>query len=416
MTGVSSGDTLGRRKRGQGGIAAVGSPRPQPCTARRASTVRVLHGHVLKMLARLPEASIDCCVTSPPYWGLRDYGLPPQVWDAGEGCAHSWSEAGFCNLCKAWRGQLGLEPDLDLYLRHVVEVFRQVRRVLKPTGTLWLNLGDAYNSATSAPRRPSAGSVSYWRSAGAMGDRRLRVPGLKPKDLVGLPWRVALALQADGWYLRSDVVWAKPNPLPEGVTDRPVRSHEYVFLLTKSERYFYDAEAVRESTPVRAGHPRGAELVGHKQRSVWTIPTRGYRGAHFATFPELLVERCIRAGSSEFGCCSSCGAPWRRQVRASYLPTGGRTTNGPRSCERRHESPGFPTRLRRVVRSATWVPGCGCGEPPKPALVLDPFAGSGTTLAVAGLHGRDSIGVELSRAYLVLIESRLRHQRTLSAS
>jgi DNA modification methylase len=308
-------------------------------------------------------------------------------------------------------GQLGLEPSPELYVGHMVEVFRELRRVLKPEAAVWVNLGDCYNAATNAPRRPSANNVGYWQAGGSMGDRRVRAADLKPKDLVGIPWRVALALQADGWYLRSDVIWSKPNPIPEGVRDRPVRSHEYLFLLAKQPRYFYDAEAVRE--PAAGEAPSQQPVIGpalrrgRAQRSVWTLPTQRYHGAHFATFPERLVEPCILSGTSAAGCCPRCGRAWQRQVCTSYANPGNRRSNGPRSIERRHESPGFRKRLVRLVEGEAWRPACTCGADPVPATVIDPFAGSATTLSVARRLGRRSIGIELSSEYIGLARRRL---------
>jgi hypothetical protein len=244
-----------------------------------------------------------------------------------------------------------------------------------------------------------------------MGDRRVRAKDLKPKDLVGIPWRVALALQADGWYLRSDVIWSKSNPVPEGVRDRPVRSHEYLFLLASQPRYFYDAEAVREAAAgagrINQPAPAGAVRSGRAQRSVWTLPTQRYHDAHFATFPERLVEPCILAGTSAVGCCPRCGRAWRREVCTRYVNPGNRRSNGPRSVQRRHESPGFRKRLVRLVEGEAWRPDCNCNVDPIPATVIDPFAGSATTLAVARRLGRGSIGIELSADYVDLARRRL---------
>jgi hypothetical protein len=246
-----------------------------------------------------------------------------------------------------------------------------------------------------------------------MGDRRVNASGLKAKDLLGMPWRVALALQGDGWYLRSDVIWAKPNPVPEGVHDRPVRAHEYLFLFSRQPRYFYDAEAVREGSDVDATDKRtrareAAVRRGRAQRSVWSIPTQRYQQAHFATFPERLVEPCILAGSSAAGCCPACGSAWQRTVCVRYVNPGNRTSNGPRSAERRHESPGFARRLIRLVEGEAWQPTCDCGRPRVPSTVLDPFVGSGTTLAVARRLGRRGIGIELNASYVDLARERVR--------
>jgi DNA modification methylase len=411
--------------------------------AYRDQAVSVYAGDVRSVLASLPESSVDCCVTSPPYWGLRDYGIPAQVWGGDPRCRHRWDAAASCWRCGAWLGHLGLEPTPELFVQHMVEVLREVGRVLKPSGTLWLNLGDCYNAGTAAPRQPSLDRVGYWQAAGSMGDRRVHAIDLKPKDLVGIPWRVALALQADGWYLRADLIWAKPNPMPESVSDRPTRSHEYVFLLSRQPRYFYDAEAIREpcaSGPsdlrkMREQLPRiggkHKELVdpfskasartnigrmrsvgdpsGRNRRSVWTIATQPYRKAHFATFPERLVEPCILAGSSGGGCCPGCGAPWQRMLEVEYSNPGNRSTNGPRSVERRFETPGFAVRLERHARTLGWRPTCSCEGPgAHPAVVLDPFAGSGTTLAVAKRLGRRAIGIELNPDYVELIKDRCR--------
>jgi DNA modification methylase len=324
-------------------------------------TWHFLTGDVRERLTELPDASVQCCVTSPPYWGLRDYGID---------------------------GQLGLEPTPDAYVQSMVEVFRDVRRVLRDDGTLWMNIGDSYagsgpsgasyQSETTKRREAGNGMDGAFRVSKKLAERGLSYankkpvapPGLKSKDLVGIPWRVAFALQADGWYLRSDIIWNKPNPMPESVTDRPTKSHEYVFLLTKSARYYYDAEAIREEGKdwttggpgvgiketqhygvgnggnaglkgIAARYKTGEQAAGRNCRSVWTLTTQPYPDAHFATFPEALPERCITAG----------------------------------------------TKLGDTV--------------------LDPFAGSGTTGQVAVQLGRSFIGIELNAAYADLARTRI---------
>jgi DNA modification methylase len=415
--------------------------------AYRDQAVTVYAGDVRSVLGFFADASVDCCVTSPPYWGLRDYGIPAQVWSGDPGCQHAWNDTAFCRRCGAWLGHLGLEPSPDLFVQHMVEVLREVRRVLRPSGTLWLNLGDCYNAGTTAPRRPSHDRVGYWQAAGSMGDRRVHATDLKPKDLVGIPWRVALALQADGWYLRADLIWAKPNPMPESVSDRPTRSHEYVFLLSKNPRYFYDAEAIREpcasgpsdlrkmgeqlpriggkhkelvdrlskaSAGTNIGRKRSVgDPSGRNRRSVWTIATQPYRKAHFATFPERLVEPCILAGSSGGGGCSRCGVPWQRVLEVGYRNPGNRSTNGPRSVARRHETAGFAVRLERHATTIGWKRTCSCeGAGANAAVVLDPFAGSGTTLAVAKRLGRQALGIELNPDYVELIKERCKRAQS----
>jgi len=309
--------------------------------------VTLYHGNCVDVLRGLPEQSVHTCVTSPPYWGLRDYGNPDQ---------------------------LGLEPTPDEYVARMVEVFREVRRVLLDDGTLWLNLGDSYaTQGTAGPQRDTSGGLSCGRDLGTRGKQGSRItsagifrqipPGLKPKDLVGIPWRVAFALQQDGWYLRSDIIWSKPNPMPESVTDRPAKAHEYLFLLTKNARYFYDADAVREAQSpeslkrysygfntvemeANGERPNTAEDIqpnqlGRNRRSVWTIATQPFSGAHFATMPPQLVRPCILAG-----------------------------------C-------------------------------PKDGTVLDPFSGAATTALVARDHFRSAIGIELSEEYLQIAVDRL---------
>lgn len=219
-------------------------------------------GDALDVVGRMPSNRFRCCVTSPPYWGLRDYGPPNQI---------------------------GAEQQLEDYIENLRAIFRQVRRTLRKDGTLWLNLGDSYTSGNRTWR-----DADKKNPARAMTYRPPTPKGLKGKDLIGVPWRVAFALQADGWFLRSDIVWHKPNCQPESVKDRPTRAHEYVFLFSKSEQYFYDYEAVREASDA------GRSL--RNRRTVWTINTEPFAGAHFAVFPTKLVELCVLAGSERGDC------------------------------------------------------------------------------------------------------------------
>jgi DNA modification methylase len=297
--------------------------------------VRIITGSCLDVLSTFPAESVNCVVTSPPYWGLRDYGVD---------------------------GQLGLEKTPDEYVSNLVAVFREVRRVLTSDGTCWLNLGDSYASDFKGSGGPSKKQLT---NAGSFynGNQRLN-HGLKPKDLCGIPWRVAFALQADGWYLRQDIIWHKPNPMPESIRDRCTKAHEYIFLLTKSERYWYDPDAISEPALfagsikdytgdqknnssdqiMQATRPRGRKITvtdTRNKRSVWSIPSQPYPDAHFATFPEEIPRTCILAG----------------------CPSGG--------------------------------------------TVLDPFAGAGTTGLVARKLGHPFIGIELNPQYAEMARRRI---------
>jgi|TARA_R100000084_G_scaffold97552_2_gene51515 DNA modification methylase len=253
----------------------------------------ILQGDVIERLKDIEDNTIQCVVTSPPYWGLRDYGED---------------------------NQLGLEETPEEYVENMVNVFREVRRTLKDDGTLWLNLGDSYNTTQAGNKTWGDGVGSNKQYAkGIIPKKRNKTLGLKPKDLVGIPWRVAFALQQDGWYLRQDIIWHKPNPMPESVTDRCTKSHEYIFLMSKSANYYYDAESIKEKTITNDNINRDREttrlnntpgrtrMEGLKtnnyekrnKRSVWKINTKPYKEAHFAVFPEKLPELCIKAGSKE---------------------------------------------------------------------------------------------------------------------
>lgn len=213
----------------------------------------IIESDAILALQKLPSASVQCIVTSPPYWGLRDYGI---------------------------KGQIGLEEKLQQYINRLVSVFAEAKRVLRDDGVFWLNIGDGYTSGNRGYRAPDKKNP-----ARAMSVRPDTPEGLKPKDLLGIPWRLALALQADGWFLRSDIIWNKPNAMPESVKDRPTRSHEYVFMLTKKEKYYYDYQAIKEN--------------GRNKRTVWNVNTAPFAEAHFATFPPALIEPCILASTKE---------------------------------------------------------------------------------------------------------------------
>jgi DNA modification methylase len=299
--------------------------------------VEILQGDCLASLARLPDESVHCVVTSPPYFGLRDYGVD---------------------------GQIGLEPTPDEFVAKLVAVFREVRRVLRDDGTLWLNLGDSYASDSKGTGGPSAKQLS---NAGSRYQSVKCEHGLKAKDLCGIPWRVAFALQVDGWYLRQDIIWHKPNPMPESVRDRCTKAHEYIFLFAKSEKYYFNSEAMKEpavsaqgkgatgrgrqdyalasgkNTTPQQDHSSwtGGDGVSRNKRSVWTVTTKPFKGAHFATFPPDLIEPCVLAGA----------------------PQGG--------------------------------------------TVLDPFGGAGTTGLVAARHGRNAVLCELNPDYARLARERI---------
>ena len=476
-------------------------------------TVEIICADARDALAAMPDGSVHACITSPPYWGLRDYGLEPVVWGGDEGCEHEWAaplppkpgrgnasgdfstsaltnpdrqdelpraqdSGAFCRRCNAWRGSLGLEPTPELYVEHIVQVMREVRRVLRDDGVLWLNLGDSYASGKGTCYNPGGGDGSLGKlrkEAGAhpldRGNKStLTASGLKPKDLVGIPWRVAFALQADGWWLRSDIVWSKPNPMPESVTDRPTRSHEYLFLLSKSARYFYAAAAIREplapasieriSQPtfdqqnggpkdyaktgvnrhrsarkalegLAASHkgshfdkgktaehqlgrassaPRQDNPAARNRRSVWEIATQPYPKAHFATFPEKLVEPCILAGTSERGCCPECGAPWERVVEKGELrehpDREGRSVRNVAFDGDGYSETGGTLGLTRDSQTVGWRPTCKHGAEPAPCRVLDPFAGSGTVGLVAERLGRHSVLIDASEEYCEMARHR----------
>ena len=360
-------------------------------------TIKILRGSCLDTLKTLPEQSINTCITSPPYWGLRDYGTAE--WEGGdEDCDHK-EEKGFnkqnlaaladkfdphknprnpnaydtgkdvaipnfknqCGKCGATRkdSQLGLEETPEEFVENLVQVFKEVKRVLRDDGTVWLNLGDSYSGSGKGP----SSSLNKAHHDLEKTHSKIVPDNLKPKDLVGIPWRVAFALQADGWYLRQDIIWHKPNPMPESVQDRCTKAHEYIFLLSKNPKYYFDNEAIKEDSSESSksrlnqdiknqtgsdrvpgkknGNMKAVGGLKRNKRSVWTVTTKPFKGAHFATFPYDLIEPCVLAGCPEGG------------------------------------------------------------------TVLDPFGGAGTTALVANNHNRNAILIELNKDYIDLATERL---------
>lgn len=260
------------------------------------------------VISTLPDQSVNTVCTSPPYWGLRDYNNQPTVWGGDSGCDHEWGDrkvtrgpsGQVCTKCSAWLGQLGLESDPYAFVDHLVEIFDGIKRVLRDDGTVWLNLGDSYaNPGIQTSALSSTGGFTGDRvrsgKKGAMQSILRSIPdGVKYKDLIGIPWMVAFALRAKGWYLRADIIWYKSNPMPESATDRPTKAHEYIFLLSKQEKYYYDATSIREESTT--GYDSKSGIPGRNKRSVWNVNTKPYKGAHFATWPEDVVRPMVLAG------------------------------------------------------------------------------------------------------------------------
>jgi DNA modification methylase len=478
---------------------------------------QIITGECRDVMSRLAleGVKVNCVVTSPPYWGLRSYGTKPVVWGADPRCAHEWGpglltdtrgiqigsaatsdargheRGNLCCRCGAWCGELGLEPSVGLYIDHMVEVFRLVRELLHDDGVAFVNIGDTYITRPNGGIGENStingqGSQMASREASSVLSRQRHRGSLKLKDMALVPQRLAIALQADGWWVRQDIIWHKPNPMPGSYRDRFTTAHEYVWLLAKSERYFFDAEAVKEpaspNTHARMGrahngyHAPGQDrhsgilaprenagvnpkarsrrpggwaeegshrdLVGRydrvkqndsfsaavvdvvgmrMKRDVWTIPTTPYSGSHYATFPEELVEPCILAGTSAHGHCSSCGAGWTR-VMGDPVPAEGRGSGnkerrdrsqfggvppiGNEAIGKQNQAFGVPWQPSVPV-TAGWEPGCECGVPAAPAIVFDPFMGTGTVARVAARLGRNYLGCDLDAKNEALQDERL---------
>lgn len=457
-------------------------PTAEELKALSSANVRILIGDCRALMKTLPANSIQCVVTSPPYWGLRDYGIEPSIWGGSEDCAHEWGDAvraanannvpgpnglygkngnghrnkeagAHCIHCDAWRGAFGLEPDYQMFVEHAVEIFREVKRVLRPDGTVWLNIGDSYATGAGRVRaspgggeqgerwrgghegehgpswfdRPSLGESSQFadRKVSGIGPmtqpNRMPQVGLKSKDLCGIPWRVAFALQSDGWWLRQDVIWSKPNPMPESTRDRCTKAHEYIFLLSKSERYFYDADAIAEEASPNT-HDRGnvsAAADGRKfapngsgtknngsfdaamaimpefrnKRSVWEVATQPFPEAHFATFPPALIEPCVLASTSARGCCVNCGTGWQRVTRKvetgkmQKMPDGMATyAGGHTAIHKDGREKGAAGNAVMAAETIGWYPLCKCEG--LPALPSYPAKPSRTKLADEAAYKR----------------------------
>jgi DNA modification methylase len=412
-------------------------------------------GDVVDVLRLLDADSVHCVVTSPPYWALRDYGIEPTEWPEV-----TYSPLpGFDLTVPPAVCAIGLEEDQYAFVGHLVQVFREIRRVIRPEATVWVNIGDSYASKKGGDT--DSGFNSRWHGYPQERGKqsatngafplidRANASGLKQKDLVGIPWLLAFALRTDGWWLRAENIWEKANPMPEAVSDRPARAHEQVFLLAKSARCFYDYVAVREPTALPSGGRQRAALRGEKDyvgagfkdyhdgrtdrhqehqparrnlRSVWRIASQPYTGAHFAVFPPALVRPCILSGTSAGGCCAACGTPWepineKRTLGRHELPHDHPEYRPARYVGKHDETNGGGQRYLDVV-TVGWKPACRCGSSAgsRPCVVLDPFMGSGTTALVARELGRHAIGIELNPEYARLAASRLAQRSLLTGT
>ena len=418
-------------------------------------------GNCLETLQKIDDQSVNTCITSPPYWGLRDYGTAE--WEGGDpNCDHkvgretrgglsdkqkttkgSFGDEAIknnqpCPKCGAIRkdSQLGLENTPEEFVENLVKVFREVKRVLKDDGTVWLNLGDSYSSGgrTTTTNQTLRGDKNYGVT------RPKPSEGIKPKDLIGIPWRVALALQADGWYLRQDIIWHKPNPMPESVKDRCTKAHEYIFLLSKNVKYYFDYESIKEDAVGNSpnnkkphkhqGQPfsRTKENLVNIQavekrnkRSVWTVTTKPFKGAHFATFPMDLIEPGVLAGCPE-KICVDCNTPYVRQVESRRFKRNDLPKDDPRYRPNTYDGSykninGKADAGYTETKDLGLQKQCDCNtNETKAGTVLDPFGGSGTTAIVANKHNRNAVLCELNEEYVGIAKERITNTLGMMAS
>lgn len=435
----------------------------------------IVQGHVLEQLQMLPDECIDCIVTSPPYWALRDYKTEPQIWSTHtrSNCKHLWRTAtkkwhsdrgknprkevfsdefqtegtkhATCELCGAWNGSLGLEPTPGEFIEHLCQVFDEVKRVLKKTGTLWVNLGDTY----SAQRWSNNKGTSFMRTGKSAEEREPieKESGLPDKCLVQIPARFAIAMTDRGWILRNEIIWHKPNCMPSSVKDRFTVDFEKMFFFTKNKKYHFETQEEEAKYDGRKdlmmkGSPKYKESVmpgqpehsmaarGHvrwrksknpwegmirNKRCVWTIPTKPFADAHFAVFPEKLIEIPIKAGCPEF-VCNKCGKAREPIIKSQYQKREvkwhpekyGDIDEQNKRLGRLQPPPGIKNTSKKIGYSD-----CGCNVGWKPGIVLDPFMGSGTTAVVAQRLGRQFIGIDLNEEYIKIAKKRIGQNRTL---
>lgn len=434
--------------------------------------IEVFFGDSQGVLKTFKDKSVHCVVTSPPFFGLRDYGTA--FWVGGDHlCSHNPQKPdggdrsdrtlplgrgglykSVCGLCGAVREdmQIGLELSPKEYVDRLVGVFREIKRVLRDDGNVWLNLGDSYSGSGKGQTADGCADPKNTKVVGMKLNNKVNT-GLKPKDLIGIPWMVAFALRADGWYLRQDIIWKKDNPMPESVTDRCTKSHEYIFLLSKSQKYYFDNEAIKEvanydgrtdttikgsikyAEAVVPGQPKQTFTVKETEcwqrdesgtcmrnkRDVWTVNTLPYIGAHFATFPPDLITPCILAGTSQFGVCSVCGSPYVRVLDKKRMRRNELDPDDPRYRPNTYDGEysdinGKGDAGYSFTKTLRWEASCSCGADVIPATVLDPFVGSGTTLYVSRFLGRSGIGIDLNPANLSLIEQRVLDQKPVKPS